>query len=289
MTTVETATYSMEDSFPSSGSNHHQPRAGRHHRRGGSEGSGASLTYSAGSSVQSAGSAAGESTDSSFADIMRVLDLQDSKELQEFIQREGVDPRIYVKNKAQQQQQQQQVMNANVCTNSMIGSTRDEKSVTSLAYSTDGDSALNDEKVLGLQTISGQPSDSYGPDGGGIGLRSSKGGNGSVLKNEVVFAPADAVARKRSAIQVKRKSSSLSSSAGSSTGSVTDRKSIMERSASLLNSGSGTPPPAPRTPGRGTHQFNEDEGVWYAKWWMCGFTDAFQDLVPQKSNSSNAP
>lgn len=157
MTTVESATYSMEDSFPSSGNTHHHPRAGRHHRRGGSEGSGASLTYSAGSSVQSAGSAAGESTDSSFADIMRVLDLQDSKELQEFIQREGVDPRIYVKNKAQQQQQQQG-MSANAHANSssaMIGSTRDEKSVNSLAYSTDGDSALNGEKVLGLQTISG--------------------------------------------------------------------------------------------------------------------------------------
>jgi hypothetical protein len=49
----------------------------------------ASLTYSATSSVQSGGSAAGESTDSSFADIMRVLDLQDSDQLKEFIKKEG--------------------------------------------------------------------------------------------------------------------------------------------------------------------------------------------------------
>lgn len=69
--------------------------ASRHHRRSHSEdtdqtdGAG-SLTYSATSSVQSGGSAAGESTDSSFADIMRVLDLQDSDQLRELIRKEGV-------------------------------------------------------------------------------------------------------------------------------------------------------------------------------------------------------
>ena len=67
---------------------------GSRHRRSYSEdtdtdGAG-SLTYSATSSVQSGGSAAGESTDSSFADIMRVLDLQDSEQLKEIIKKEGV-------------------------------------------------------------------------------------------------------------------------------------------------------------------------------------------------------
>lgn len=48
------------------------------------DGSG-SLTYSAASSINSQ---AGESTDSSFADIMRVLDVQDSKELVAVLQKE---------------------------------------------------------------------------------------------------------------------------------------------------------------------------------------------------------
>lgn len=48
------------------------------------DGSG-SLTYSAASSINSN---AGESTDSSFADIMRVLDVQDSKELAAVLQKE---------------------------------------------------------------------------------------------------------------------------------------------------------------------------------------------------------
>lgn len=50
------------------------------------DGSG-SLTYSAASSINSA---TGESTDSSFADIMRVLDVQDSKELASVLQKQGI-------------------------------------------------------------------------------------------------------------------------------------------------------------------------------------------------------
>jgi hypothetical protein len=60
----------------------HKRGSGHRHDKDGNEdqdptdGNG-SLTYSATSSVHSGGSATGESTDSSFADIMRVLDLQD--------------------------------------------------------------------------------------------------------------------------------------------------------------------------------------------------------------------
>lgn len=52
----------------------------------------ASLTYSATSSVNSSGSsAAGESsTDSSFADIMRVLDTEETQGLKHIMRREGV-------------------------------------------------------------------------------------------------------------------------------------------------------------------------------------------------------
>jgi len=73
------------------------------------DGSG-SLTYSAASSINST---TGESTDSSFADIMRVLDVQDSRELASYLRKEAAR------------------------------TGKDEKSVAeSLAYSTDAESHL---------------------------------------------------------------------------------------------------------------------------------------------------
>jgi hypothetical protein len=112
--------------------------ASRQHRRTYSEdtdtdGAG-SLTYSATSSVQSGGSAAGESTDSSFADIMRVLDLQDSEQLKEIIKKEGVSSVDELQKKR--------------------GYHSGTASVaSSLGYSTDGESQLEGTKLL--QTIAG--------------------------------------------------------------------------------------------------------------------------------------
>jgi hypothetical protein len=93
-----------------------------------------SLTYSATSSVHSGGSAAGESTDSSFADIMRVLDLQDSEQLKEIIKKEGVSS-------IDELQKKRGYHSANVSV------------ASSLAYSTDGESHLEGTKLL--QTIAG--------------------------------------------------------------------------------------------------------------------------------------
>ena len=92
-----------------------------------------SLTYSATSSVQSGGSAAGESTDSSFADIMRVLDLQDSEQLKEFIKKEGCTSVDELQKKK--------------------GWSTSGSVASSLAYSTDGESHLEGTKLL--QTIAG--------------------------------------------------------------------------------------------------------------------------------------
>ena len=92
-----------------------------------------SLTYSAASSVQSAGSgsasATGESTDSSFADIMRVLDLQDTQQLKDFIAKEGVakTDELYRKRG---------------------GSSSVVSVASSLQYSTDGESHLEGTKLL---------------------------------------------------------------------------------------------------------------------------------------------
>jgi hypothetical protein len=122
-------------SYVSTGSG--KKHGGSRHRRSFSEdtdtdGAG-SLTYSATSSVQSGGSAAGESTDSSFADIMRVLDLQDSEQLKEIIKKEGVSSIDELQKKRGYQS------GASVA--------------SSLAYSTDGESHLEGTKLL--QTIAG--------------------------------------------------------------------------------------------------------------------------------------
>lgn len=92
----------------------------------------ASLTYSAASSVNSGGSAAGESNDSSFADVMRVLDLQDSWELKEFIRKEGTSSITELRSRRLSSGQSM---------------------ASSLAYSTDGESHLEGTKLL--QTITG--------------------------------------------------------------------------------------------------------------------------------------
>ena len=116
-----------------------------HHHHGGSDASedpvdptdgNGSLTYSAASSVQSGGSAAGESTDSSFADIMRVLDLQDSSELKALIKKEGVSSERELREKR-----------------GLPFGTSGVSVASSLNYSTDGESALDGSGLL--QTIAG--------------------------------------------------------------------------------------------------------------------------------------
>ena len=115
-------------------------KGGNRHRRNFSEdtdntdGAG-SLTYSATSSVQSGGSAAGESTDSSFADIMRVLDLQDHDQLKEFIKKEGCTSVDEFQKKRG------------------WGTGGGMSVASSLAYSTDAESQLEGTKLL--QTIAG--------------------------------------------------------------------------------------------------------------------------------------
>lgn len=93
------------------------------------DGSG-SLTYSAASSINSA---AGESTDSSFADIFRVLDGQDSKELAAVIQ------------KARQKDERSVAAESQ---HSLAYSTDAESHLRSLA--TDGESALNGTRYLSV-------------------------------------------------------------------------------------------------------------------------------------------
>jgi hypothetical protein len=233
-------TYGMSMDMPIKGKTRRHRRANSNHSEDAdAEDGSASLTYSAGSSIAS--SAAGESTDSSFADIMKVLDVQDSNELAAFMKREGVtDPSQF--------QRKSKASTMSVGTES-------------LAYSTDG-SAL--EGVQLLQTITGQPSDSYGPDGGGFGD----------LGNDILFAAADEPVKRKGS---RKDRSSRSSPKGSRNSKRT--KSGSSGSKERTSEPSTPPPPVPRL--RSNTEEDEDE-VWYAKWWMCGFADSFRDLVPKR-------
>lgn len=288
-------------------------RKGGRHRRSYSEdtdntdGAG-SLTYSATSSVQSGGSAAGESTDSSFADIMRVLDLQDSDQLKEFIKKEGCTS----VDELQKKRGWSPGGGASVA--------------SSLAYSTDAESHLEGTKLL--QTIAGQPSDSYAFDGGGVG-------DG---KMDLLFAPAaPAVVKKTKGNKVVLGKDKTTKSKNN-----TDNNSINSRSSSSNNNNnrfttpksgsgrrktfddnmsSGTPeqhrhrhhsssspsptkstptksPPGsssssgglPGTPPLPSRKYftkdgiilDEDDDVWYKEWWMSCFPDAFKNLMPKR-------
>ena len=103
-----TPTYEFKEAPP--------PRSSRHRRDDSSVGSG-SLTYSAGSSVHSAN---GESTDSSFAGIMKVLDADSSIDIAAYLQQQKGGHSV-----------------------------RDERSIAdSLAYSTDAESMLRYDKSV---------------------------------------------------------------------------------------------------------------------------------------------
>lgn len=287
-------------------------RKGGRHRRSYSEdtdntdGAG-SLTYSATSSVQSGGSAAGESTDSSFADIMRVLDLQDSDQLKEFIKKEGCTS----VDELQKKRGWSPGGGASVA--------------SSLAYSTDAESHLEGTKLL--QTIAGQPSDSYAFDGGGVG-------DG---KMDLLFAPAaPAVVKKTKGNKVvlgkdkttkskkntdnnsinnrsnnnnnnnrfttpksgsgRRKTFDDNMSSGTpeqhrhrhhSSSSPSPTKSTPTKSPPGSSSSSGGLPGTPPLPSRKYFTkdgiiLDEDDDVWYKEWWMSCFPDAFKNLMPKR-------
>lgn len=247
-----------------------------------------SLTYSATSSVQSGGSAAGESTDSSFADIMRVLDMQDSQQLKDFIKKEGCTSVDELQKKK--------------------GWSGGMSVASSLAYSSDGESHLQGTKLL--QTIAGQPSDSYGFDGGSATMEDDK--------LDLLFAPATpAIVKKTKGNKVilgkdkmaKRNSSSHSRKSGSkimnelstprsssnSSYRTPEQQQRRRYSPSPSSSSKSTPTKSPPSDMSGTpplptrkhftkdgYVLEEEDDVWYKEWWMSCFPDAFKNLMPKR-------
>lgn len=245
-----------------------------------------SLTYSATSSVQSGGSTAGESTDSSFADIMRVLDMQDTQQLKDFIKKEGCTSVDELQRKK--------------------GWTSGMSVGSSLAYSTDGESALEGTKLL--QTIAGQPSDSYGYDGGAtmeddkLNLLFAPAAPAVVKKtkgNKVVLGK-DKTAKRISSNSPRRSGGKFSNemstprSSSNSSYRTPEQEPRSRYSPSPSSSSKSTPtkePPSdsgtPPLPNRkhftkdGVVMVEEDD-VWYKEWWMACFPDTFKNLMPTR-------
>lgn len=126
----------------------------------------------------------------------------------------------------------------------------------SLNYSED------EEASLYKREMAGQSSNSYGHDGGGSGLINPK-----------FTSPLTATAFQKA-----------SSSRGSREGSSSDRKQPLSKrqqfsppmvpsDVSLSSQGPNTPTSPPPRYSRRVSPDHTTE-VWYAKWWMCGFTDA---------------
>lgn len=287
------AEYGMRAATAAANANTRKHRS-RQHQRTNSEdadptdGAG-SLTYSAASSINSAG----ESTDSSFADIMKVLDLQDPQELGSLMKERGLTPAEYQMHLQHQARHSQQASNQR----------SSQASVTSsLQYSTDGESNFLAGTDI-VSTITGQPSDSEGNDGG-------MHNNDSDLFDNLMFAPAEhADSLKKRKKEKRNKSRDASQSGGNSSSSTrpslnnsgsggssrhqyktspsmssnaTSRQSDSTRNTVRHKNDGTNPPPPPRNPRRRPMKATIDDDICYAEWWMSCFPDAFKEMMPKR-------
>lgn len=240
-----------------------------HRRRGSDDLDNSSLAYSAASSVNSAG----ESTDSSFGDIIRVLDVQDTQELKDYIRKEGVSSVAELRSRR--------------------GLVSQPSVASSLAYSTDGESHLEGTKLL--QTITGQPSDGHGYDGASYADKDEPFQGDSGL----LFAPAEPGRMKKK--KKKREVSDSRLSTGTPT-FETNKSAYLDSTPSKSSSHSyhtsspspsvdtptKSPPMEKATPPRHPKQRYEvedaaaDDEIWYAKWWMLCFPDAARNMMPKR-------
>uniref|UniRef100_A0A6S9EG75 Uncharacterized protein n=1 Tax=Ditylum brightwellii TaxID=49249 RepID=A0A6S9EG75_9STRA len=206
-----------------------------------------SLTYSASSSVAGS-SGAGESTDSSFADIMKVLD---DSELALLMSKEGNEDVRQLFAGHGGDGHARRVRGSSI---SVEGS---------LQYSEDGESAYEPATAM-----TGQPSDSSLHDGGGLG--------GNVMFEAA--SPADDRRRER---QKRQGRSSKKTKDDPSKGRSIDSRGVSRSSPVTTSDGStSTPPTSPPPRSRKSRSHGSSCGgyakkdIWYNQWWMCGFADA---------------
>lgn len=123
-----------------------------------------------------------------------------------------------------------------------------------------------------------QPSNSYGPDGGGVGLVRETQQSGP-MTSDIVFAPADPVDRHRKSSKGSKGSKSSRHRSKTSPNVPGSPHGERHRPSTAPK---GTPPPAPKRVNEVNDTRCDEDSLWYAKWWMCGFTDALRDLVPKR-------
>lgn len=232
---------------------------------------GGSLTYSAASSINSAG----ESTDSSFADIMKVLDMQDPSDLGPLMKEKGLSPTEYHMHFQPQQ--------ANYPSHNPHNKVRSSQAsvASSLQYSTDGESNFLHGTDL-VSTITGQPSDSMAHDGGNYSADSDP---------FAMFAPADPTdgIKKR-----KKEKKSKSKDSQDSRSSPKPGVQSMQSLTSSVNTGTVTTrhknnsTPSPVSSGRRKSSSNRvdhstiDDSLCNTEWWMSCFPDAIKEMMPQR-------
>jgi hypothetical protein len=209
---------------------------------------GHSLTYSASSSQ------AGESTDSSLADI-------------EFLRLVEREQQYHISQKQTAQSFRRQDGSTGNGSSSSAGFNRENSiAADSLGYSDDGEYQNfqgmvaasghgNAHRSKTGTTSSGQPSASNGHDGG---ARTSS-------NPKIIFAPAA-----HSNPTIKSRSRTTATPSHKKTPHHSHSPTMV--STDISNSGSTHTPP-PRHVKRIGDDGNNNE-VWYQKWWMCGFTDA---------------
>jgi len=199
-----------------------------------SDGNG-SLTYSASSSVQSH-SSTGESTDSSFAEILHVLDLDDDTDLMNLMTRADESESF-----AQHQHP------FHIQRNSDFPFRSNNSLDVGPRHPVDDD--------FRPISFTGQPSGSHKPDGGGQGNIESP-----------TFSSADsrkAPIRKPFITAKKDMKSEINFQRSRNSANIKRPSSIEVRS----------PVPKPRSVRNNDDQSNNRQ-LWYSQWWMCGFTDA---------------
>ena len=93
---------------------------------------------------------------------------------------------------------------------------------------------------------------------------------------DIVFAPADPMDRHRRSSKGSKSSRHRSKPSANVPGSP-----LGERHKPSC-APKGTPPPAPKRNLEVNEARCEEDSLWYAKWWMCGFADTLRDLVPKR-------
>mmetsp|Transcript_14719 Transcript_14719/g.23007 ORF Transcript_14719/g.23007 Transcript_14719/m.23007 type:complete len:283 (-) Transcript_14719:268-1116(-) len=225
---------------------------------------GNSLTYSAASSMDGSsalGSISQSScSQSSFSDIMRVIDLEDRDEMAGKIKKEFKSSK-------------------KSGTGRLKAFLSSEKSTTSsLNYSTDGEtSALNGESLLQIT------------------MGDNAWGDASLASEElfeadsdVMFTPAQPVEKKRTRSRTGPKSPNSSKTPKTKNSNGWSRDQTPSTSGSSRSSATAEPrsPPLSPHPPKPKRLVMEEDGengnnVFYTKWWMCGFADACTDTMPK--------